>query len=78
MWLSWHQRLGDFIVVIPIVNLIVGVLARRRQAEATLMLLMRVVLVGFVADNPRHRQTIMRPDTCSGRRRVTPAARQPP
>jgi hypothetical protein len=48
MWLSWHQRLGDFIVVIPIVSLVIGLLARRRQAEATLMLLMRAALIALV------------------------------
>ncbi len=48
MWLSWHQRLGDFIVIIPLVSLVVGLLARRRQPEAGSVLLMRVVLVALV------------------------------
>lgn len=47
MWLSWHQRLGDFIVVIPIASLIVGLLACRRKAEATSMLVIRVVLIAL-------------------------------
>jgi hypothetical protein len=48
MWLSWHQRLGDFIVVIPLVSLIVGLVARRRRPDTTSMLLIRVVLVALV------------------------------
>lgn len=48
MWLSWHQRLGDFIVVIPIVSLIVGLAARRHQPEMTSMLLLRIVLIALV------------------------------
>lgn len=48
MWLNWHQRLGDFIVVIPLVSLVVGLVARRRQPETTSMLLVRVVLIALV------------------------------
>ena len=48
LWHSWHQRLGDFIVVVPIVNLIVGLVARRRQTESTSMLLIRIVLVALL------------------------------
>jgi hypothetical protein len=48
MWLSWHQRLGDFIVIIPIANLIVGLVARRGQPEAGSALFIRVALVALV------------------------------
>ncbi len=48
VWLSWHQRLGDFIVVIPVVILVVGLVARRRQPETTAMLLVRIALVALV------------------------------
>jgi hypothetical protein len=48
MWLSWHQRLGDFIVIIPIASLIVGLVARRGKPEAGSALFVRVVLVALV------------------------------
>ena len=47
-WLSWHQRLGDFIVIIPIASLAVGLTGRRRQPEPASMLLLRVVLIALV------------------------------
>lgn len=48
VWLSWHQRPGDFIVVIPLVALIVGLVARRRQPETASMLLVRIGLIALV------------------------------
>jgi hypothetical protein len=48
MWMSWHQNVGDLLVVLPLASLIVG-LFRRRQADTTAMLASRVTLVVLVA-----------------------------
>ena len=47
MWLSWHENVGDLLVVLPLASLIVG-LVRRRQADTTAMLASRVTLVVLV------------------------------
>jgi hypothetical protein len=48
MWLSWHQRLGDFLVVVPIASLVMGLLATRRQPDTASILLTRIALVAVV------------------------------
>ena len=47
-WLTWHQRLGDFVVIVPIANLIVGMAGRRHLPEPGSMLATRVVLLALV------------------------------
>ena len=48
MWLSWHENLGDFLVLPPLASLSVGLALRRRQPETASMLASRVALLILV------------------------------
>lgn len=48
IWLNWHQRLGDILVIIPVASLILGLLARRRHPEPRFVLAARIALVALV------------------------------
>jgi hypothetical protein len=48
MWLSWHENVGDLLVVLPLASLIAGLAFRRRQADTTAMMASRVTLVVLV------------------------------
>jgi len=48
MWLSWHENVGDLLVILPLASLIAGLAFRRRQADTTAMMASRVTLVVLV------------------------------
>jgi hypothetical protein len=48
IWLNWHQRIGDLLVVFPLASLLVALALRRRQTERSSMLGNRLALVLLV------------------------------
>jgi hypothetical protein len=48
MWKVWHENLGDFLVLFPLANLVVGLALRRRHPESRSMVATRVVLLLLV------------------------------
>jgi hypothetical protein len=48
VWLTWHENLGDFLLLVPLASLFVGLVSRRRQRDTTPMLVSRVVLLAAV------------------------------
>jgi hypothetical protein len=48
VWLNWHQRLGDLLIVVPLAILVVGLMARSLQPEKRSMLVTRIVLLAVV------------------------------
>lgn len=48
LWLSWHENLGDVLVLLPLASLVVGLVACRRQPDTPPMLASRVGLVLLV------------------------------
>jgi hypothetical protein len=48
LWMSWHEDLGNLLVLPPLASLIVGLALRRRQPETTSMLASRIVLLILV------------------------------
>ena len=48
MWLNWHQRIGDLLVVFPLASLVVALVLRRRQTESSSMLGIRIALLVLV------------------------------
>ncbi|NNN08144.1 MAG: hypothetical protein HKL85_02995 [Acidimicrobiaceae bacterium] len=47
MWLSWHQNLGDVLLVLPLASVAIGIGARRRRREAASSLTTRIALLFF-------------------------------
>jgi hypothetical protein len=48
VWKSWHESLGDLLVLPPLLSLIVGLVLRRRQHEAASVLASRIALLILV------------------------------
>jgi len=48
VWKSWHETLGNLLVLPPLTSLIVGLALRRRQREAASMLASRIALLILV------------------------------
>jgi hypothetical protein len=48
-WLTWHQNLGDLLIVLPLASLITGLVARRRQPDTRAVLIGRVRLLVLIA-----------------------------
>jgi hypothetical protein len=48
-WHSWHENLGNVLVLPPLASLLVGIGARRRQRDTPSMLASRAALVVLVA-----------------------------
>ena len=48
-WLTWHENLGDALVLVPLVSLLLGLAFRRRRPEPRASLAMRAGLFVLVA-----------------------------
>ncbi|HZD67397.1 MAG TPA: hypothetical protein VFA45_00305 [Actinomycetes bacterium] len=48
VWLTWHENLGDFLLLVPLASLFVGLVSRRHQRDTTPILVSRVVLLAAV------------------------------
>lgn len=44
-WLAWHENVGDYLTLLPLASLLIGLTSRRHQRDATAVLLSRVALV---------------------------------
>jgi hypothetical protein len=62
VWMTWHENLGDFLILPPLASLFVGLVSWRHQRDTTPMLVSRVVLLaavlalvitGYAADTSR-------------------------
>ena len=47
-WVSAHQDLGDFLIVLPLSNLVLGLLAGRRSSESRSALALRAMILASV------------------------------
>lgn len=48
VWKSWHGNLGDFLALLPLASLVLGLALRHRQPESVTMLVSRFILLIMV------------------------------
>jgi hypothetical protein len=48
MWLAWHEDVGDFLIMLPLASLVLGLPLGRRRPEPRTVLALRVALVVLV------------------------------